>query len=148
MHYDPILCMNVPDVTRDSKTIDSIKEYEFHYTVPNDKRTMVGSGRGATEEEAKADFMKTHKSENPTITMSKLYKTIDKAIRMCDEGKYYEFTFSDGSKYYGTESDLGEFTSHLNKEEKKEFGSVKSKKEMTKEQVKQWRNKAMSKLGL
>lgn len=87
MVYDPILCMNVPDKANDAKSIDSVKEYEFHYKVPGDSRVMVGSGRGSTEEEAKADFMKIHKSENPIIVMSKLYKTIDKAIRNMDANK-------------------------------------------------------------
>ena len=75
-------------------------------------------------------------------------KTMDKAIKMCDEEKYYEFTFSDGSKYYGSENDLREFVSHLTPSEKKEFGKVKSKVEKSKEFVKRWRLNAMYKLGL
>lgn len=75
-------------------------------------------------------------------------KTMDKAIRSCDEEKYYEFTFSDGSKYYGSENDLRDFVSHLTFSEKKEFGNIKSKTEKSKEFVERWRSKAVSKLGL
>lgn len=62
--------------------------------------------------------------------------------------KYYEFTFSDESKYYGSENDLRDFISHLTSSEKKEFGNVKSKSEKSKEFVERWRLNAMSKLGI
>lgn len=132
MHYNSILCMNVPDTTKDSKTIDSVKEYEFHYTVPGDKRTMVGSGRGATEEEVKADFMKFHKSENPTITMSKLYKVIDKAIQACDavEVETSRWQFSSGKR---SPSGFGRWFFKIGSEEKFFNGSyTEAKKAATK----------------
>ena len=91
MHYDPILCMMVDDTV---KIKDSqVNEYEIHYTVPGKKEIMVGSGRGTKETEAISDFLKYHKSENPTIVNVKFYKkisdnkTIDKAIRSCDVNK-------------------------------------------------------------
>ena len=71
----------------DSKTCDGENEYEIHYTVPGKNGTMVGSGKGTSEQEAKEDFMAYHKSENPTITKVKLYKSLDKAIRSCDVNK-------------------------------------------------------------
>lgn len=55
---------------------------------------MVGSGKGSTEAEAKADFMSYHKSENPKITSVKFYKkvsdekAIDKAITTCDKTEF------------------------------------------------------------
>lgn len=75
-------------------------------------------------------------------------KTMDKAIKACDEEAYYEFTFSDGSKYYGSESDLRDFISHLTSSEKKEYGNVRSKTQKSKEFVERWRSRAMSKLGI
>lgn len=88
MKYDPIMCMMVPEkvTTKDS----AVNEYEIHYTVPGKRDVMVGSGKGSTEAEAKADFMKYHKSENPKITSVKFYKKVsdesalDKAIKSCD----------------------------------------------------------------
>ena len=88
MKYDPIMCMMVPDkvTTKDY----AVNEYEIHYTVPGKSGAMVGSGKGSTEAEAKADFMNYHKSENPKITSVKFYKkvsdynTLDKAISNCD----------------------------------------------------------------
>lgn len=71
----------------DSKTCDGKNEYEIHYTVPGKNGTMVGSGKGTNEQEAKEDFMAYHKSENPTVTKVKLYKSLDKAIRNCDVNK-------------------------------------------------------------
>lgn len=75
-------------------------------------------------------------------------KAMDKAIKMCDEEKYYLFILKDGSEYYGSESDYREFTSHLNKEEKKQYMPAKSKKEITKKQVETFRTRAMRELGL
>lgn len=69
----------------------AVNEYEIHYTVSGKSDVMVGSGKGSTEAEAKADFMKYHKSENPKITSVKFYKKVsdesalDKAIKACDE---------------------------------------------------------------
>lgn len=58
-------------------------------------------------------------------------KAIDKAIRMCDEEQYYKFILRGGAQYYGTESDMGEFLSHLTSKEKKELGTkYKSKTPM------------------
>lgn len=71
----------------DSKTCDGKNEYEIHYTVPGKTGTLVGSGKGTSEQEAKEDFMAYHKSENPTVTKVKLYKSLDKAIRNCDAGE-------------------------------------------------------------
>lgn len=71
----------------DSRTCDGKNEYEIHYTVAGGNGTMVGSGKGTNEQEAKEDFMAYHKSENPTITKVKLYKSLDKAIRNCDVNK-------------------------------------------------------------
>lgn len=73
--------------SNDSKTCDGKNEYEIHYTVPGKNGTMVGSGKGTNEQEAKEDFMAYHKSENPTVTKVKLYKSLDKAIRNCDSEK-------------------------------------------------------------
>lgn len=92
MKYDPIMCMMVPEKvnTKDS----AVNEYEIHYTVPGKGEAMVGSGRGSTEAEAKADFLKYHKSENPKITSVKFYKkisdekAIDKAITTCDKTEF------------------------------------------------------------
>lgn len=89
MKYDPIMCMMVPEkvTTKDSV----VNEYEIHYTVPGKRDVMVGSGRGSTEAEAKADFLSYHKSENPKITSVKFYKKVsdekalDKAITTCDK---------------------------------------------------------------
>lgn len=72
---------------KDANVRDGKNEYEIHYTIPGKNGTMVGSGRGPNEQEAKADFMAYHKSENPTITNIKLYKALDKAIRSCDVNK-------------------------------------------------------------
>lgn len=69
---------------KDVNVRDGKNEYEIHYTIQGKNGTMVGSGRGSNEQEAKADFMAYHKSENPTITNIKLYKALDKAIRNCD----------------------------------------------------------------
>lgn len=96
MKYDPIMCMMVPDTV--SIKDSAVNEYEIHYTVPGKSDVMVGSGKGSTEAEAKADFMSYHKSENPKITSVKFYKkvsdvkmkysnTIDKAIKACDVNK-------------------------------------------------------------
>lgn len=88
MHYDPVLCMNVPDKVTAKDA--AVNEYEIHYTIPGKNQEMVGSGKGSSEAEAKADFLNYHKSENPKITSVKLYKkikdskTIDQAIRSCD----------------------------------------------------------------
>lgn len=92
MKYDPIMCMMVPEkvTTKDSV----VNEYEIHYTVPGKSDVMVGSGKGSTEAEAKADFMSYHKSENPKITSVKFYKkvsdekAIDKAITTCDKTEF------------------------------------------------------------
>ena len=89
MKYDPIMCMMVPDTV--SIKDSAVNEYEIHYTVPGKSGEMVGSGRGSTEAEAKADFLSYHKSENPKITSVKFYKkvsdekAIDKAITTCDK---------------------------------------------------------------
>ena len=75
--------------------------------------------------------------------------TIDKAIRNCDEEQYYKFILRGGAEYYGTESDMREFFSHLTSKEKKELGTnYKSKTPMSKEEVERWRRNAMNKLGL
>lgn len=63
MHYDPILCMNIPDKVTAKDA--AVNEYEIHYTIPGKNQAMVGSGKGSTEAEAKADFLSYHKSENP-----------------------------------------------------------------------------------
>lgn len=69
----------------------AVNEYEIHYTVSGKRDVMVGSGEGSTEAEAKADFLKYHKSENPKITSVKFYKKVsdekalDKAITTCDK---------------------------------------------------------------
>ncbi len=134
---------------QDAKTQDGKNEYEIHYTVPGKNGTMVGSGKGTNEQEAKADFMAYHKSENPTVTKVKLYKALDKAIRNCDEEQYYKFVLRGGAEYYGTESDMREFFSHLTSKEKKELGTnYKSKTPMSKEEVEKWRRNAMNNLGL
>lgn len=93
MHYDPILCMNIPDKFT-AKDV-AVNEYGIHYTVPGKNQGMVGSGRGTTEAEAKADFLSYHKSENPKITSVKFYKkvsdsnkTIDKAIKAMDKTEF------------------------------------------------------------
>lgn len=133
----------------DSKTCDGKNEYEIHYTVPGKNGTMVGSGKGTNEQEAREDFMAYHKSENPTVMKVKLYKSLDKAIRNCDEEQYYKFVLRGGAEYYGTESDMREFFSHLTSKEKKELGTnYKSKTPMSKEEVERWRRNAMNKLGL
>lgn len=90
-YYDPVLCMVVEEPAtkaNDSKTCDGKNEYEIHYTVPGKNGTMVGSGKGTSEQEAKEDFMAYHKSENPTVTKVKLYKSLDNAIRNMDSVKY------------------------------------------------------------
>lgn len=75
--------------------------------------------------------------------------TIDKAISNCDEEQYYKFMLRGGAEYYGTESDMREFFSHLTSKEKKELGTnYKSKTPMSKEEVERWRRNAMNKLGL
>ena len=75
--------------------------------------------------------------------------TIDKAILNCDEEQYYKFILRGGAEYYGTESDMREFFSHLTSKEKKELGTnYKSKTPMSKEEVERWRRNAMNKLGL
>lgn len=96
MHYDPILCMNVPDKVTAKDA--AVNEYEIHYTVPGKSQTMVGSGKGSTEAEAKADFLSYHKSENPKITSVKFYKkvsdsskTIDQAIKVTDYAVHFLF---------------------------------------------------------
>ena len=72
----------------------AVNEYEIHYTVSGKSDVMVGSGKGSTEAEAKADFMKYHKSENPKITSVKFYKKVsdesalDKAITTCDKTEF------------------------------------------------------------
>lgn len=84
--YNPWTCFLEDTTTKakDSKTCDGKNEYEIHYTVPGKNGTMVGSGKGTNEQEAKEDFMAYHKSESPTVTKVKLYKPLDKAIRNCD----------------------------------------------------------------
>lgn len=73
----------------------------------------------------------------------RIHDVMNNAIRNCDEAQYYEFTLKDGSRYYGTESDLREFMSHLTKEERKTMGAVKSKTPKTKQFVEEWRGKAL-----
>lgn len=94
----------------DSKTCDGKNEYEIHYTVPGKNGTMVGSGKGTSEQEAKEDFMAYHKSENPTVTKVKLYKSLDKAIRNCDESytvSLKELSDRDASRVIGIAQRLG-----------------------------------------
>ena len=101
----------------DSKTCDGKNEYEIHYTVPGKNGTMVGSGKGTSEQEAKEDFMAYHKSENPTITKVKLYKTLDKAIRNCDKGGEVDILFYvdiDGNKVHETFSSNSAMNSRRN----------------------------------
>lgn len=106
-YYDPVLCMVVEEPAikaNDSKTCDGKNEYEIHYTVPGKNGTMVGSGKGTSEQEAKEDFMAYHKSENPTVTKVKLYKSLDKAIRICDKGEVdiLFYVDIDGNKVHET----------------------------------------------
>lgn len=107
--------MNVSDkeIAKDA----AVNEYEIHYTVPGKNQTMVGSGKGSNEAEAKADFLSYHKSENPKITSVNFYKkasdsskTIDQAIKSCDE--FYtvsvkELSDRDVSKVIGIAQRLG-----------------------------------------
>lgn len=80
---------------------------------------------------------------------SKCKTAVDKAIHNCDEEQYYKFILRGGAEYYGTESDMREFFSHLTSKEKKELGTnYKSKTPMSKEEVERWRRNAMNKLGL
>lgn len=98
MKYDPIMCMMVPEKvnTKDS----AVNEYEIHYTVPGKGEAMVGSGRGSTEAEAKADFLRYHKSENPKITSVKFYKKVSdvktKGESYVVRGKKYKVVRQDG----------------------------------------------------
>ena len=98
MKYDPIMCMMVPDTV--SIKDSAVNEYEIHYTVPGKSGEMVGSGKGSTEAEAKADFLSYHKSENPKITSVKFYKKVSD-VKTKDEsyvvrGKKYKVVRRDG----------------------------------------------------
>ncbi len=98
MKYDPIMCMMVPDTVRIKDS--AVNEYEIHYTVPGKSGEMVGSGKGSTEAEAKADFLSYHKSENPKITSVNFYKKVSD-VKTKDEsyvvrGKKYKVVRRDG----------------------------------------------------
>lgn len=117
---------------KDSKAFDGRNEYEIHYTVPGKSSTLVGSGKGANEQEAKADFMAYHKSENPTVTKVKLYKSLDKAIRNCDVNKAEGFKIYNA--YVRNDTLYIEYEDLLygnGKKEKESFTRTEAKKLLT-----------------
>lgn len=133
-YYDPIQCMWIeePAKEQDANPLDGQNEYEIHYTVPGNGGTMVGSGKGANEHEAKADFMAYHKSENPIITKVKLYKALDKAIRNCDVNK--EEGFKIYNAYVRNDTLYIEYEDLLHgngKKEKESFTRTEAKKLLT-----------------
>lgn len=127
-------------------------------TKANDAAPVVGkkytiNGKEFKVLEVKGDNVKVLGSNgivnHLNIRMFDEKPTIDKAIRNCDEEQYYKFILRGGAEYYGTESDMREFFSHLTSKEKKELGTnYKSKTPMSKEEVERWRRNAMNKLGL
>ena len=124
----------------------------------NDAAPVVGkkytiNGKEFKVLEVKGDNVKVLGSNgivsHLSIKMFDEKTTIDKAIHNCDEEQYYKFMLRGGAEYYGTESDMREFFSHLTSKEKKELGTnYKSKTPMSKEEVERWRRNAMNKLGL
>lgn len=61
--------------------------------------------------------------------------------------KCYEFTF-EGMTYYGTCEDKNELLKHATKAERAEWGKLVSKKEVSAEFVKNWRDRVMESLGI
>ena len=106
MHYDPILCMNIPDKVTAKDA--AVNEYEIHYTVPGKRQTMVGSGKGSTEAEAKADFLSYHKSENPNIISVKFYKkvTVKDGLKIVKEDGLWS-VYKDGKQVGQSNSESG-----------------------------------------